>query len=289
MADQLADQYYFFAVTPPYYEDSKLQHPAVSSGGPDSKSTSSTGVTGNVTGHTELQVLPDPEQLHVQPYVHLEPSSEARSEPVPSPARDDATGPRTPISNHMEWTQIHEQCHSSSDDLDTNMESHPSLPQKVSEVSSSDFTSPRNSSIVPASLSFQSGLTGPQSQEQVLFMNSGLHVPIDPTLPSPCTEDVEDVEDGTRLLMESGDATVATHPQTLENGSKEMTASSPPCNHYLCKRCCRERINTMLIPCRHVGLCMGCACRILRYSSVLTCRCPFCDEPVIGVEYALLT
>ena len=93
----------------------------------------------------------------------------------------------------QEWTQIHEQCHSSSDDLDTNMESHPSLPQKVSEVSSSDFTSPRNSSIVPASLSFQSGLTGPQSQEQVLFMNSGLHVPIDPTLPSPCTEDVEDV------------------------------------------------------------------------------------------------
>ena len=85
----------------------------------------------------------------------------------------------------QEWTQIHDQCHTSSDDHDINMESHPPPPRCVGEVSSSDFTSPRNSSVVPASLSFQSDSTGPWSQEQV---HCGLQVLTDITLPSPCTE-----------------------------------------------------------------------------------------------------
>jgi len=97
MAEQQAEQYYLLAIAPRYYEDTDLQQSTVSNGSDpgDSKSkpSQSTGVSGNVTGHTQLQVMPDLEQLNVQPYPepYSQPYSEAASGPVPS---DDVTGPR---------------------------------------------------------------------------------------------------------------------------------------------------------------------------------------------------
>ena len=85
----------------------------------------------------------------------------------------------------QEWAQVPEQCHSF-DNRDNNMESHPPLPHTVSEVASWEFTSLHNSSMAPASLSFQS-----DPKEQVLFRNPGLNIPADITFPSPCTDDIE--------------------------------------------------------------------------------------------------
>ena len=70
---------------------------------------------------------------------------------------------------------------------DTNMEFHHAQPQTVRD--STEVTSPRNSAMIPASLSvpFQSD---PHLQEQIQFGRNT--IPSVPTMPSPCS-DVDDV------------------------------------------------------------------------------------------------